>query len=153
MSRAGTYVTRVVGCTGRDEEAVAGLQGEGGPPVDGRLHRPGDDVPDFFTGMGVCQPDSTPTGISVNTCTMSRPGIEDGLCWISVRLSLLARASRGGCGLAAGYVTKISLNQAAAVLAAGQSREAGVCHAARNDGRDRDRRQSGQPLLSLLVRR
>jgi hypothetical protein len=54
---------------------------------------------------------------------MSRPGIEDGLCWISVRLSLLASASRGGCGLAAGYVTKISLNQAAAVLVAGQSRE------------------------------
>jgi hypothetical protein len=26
---------------------------EGGPPVDGHLHRPGDDVPDFFTGMGV----------------------------------------------------------------------------------------------------
>jgi hypothetical protein len=31
--------------------------------------------------------------------------------------------------------------------------EVAVCHAARNDGRDRDRRQSGQPLLNLLVRR
>src|ERR1700749_3394360 len=67
----------------------------------------------------MCQPDSTPTGISVSTCTMSRPGIEDGLCWISVRLSLLASASRGGCGLAAGYVTKISLNEAAAEVAGG----------------------------------
>src|SRR5690348_5613081 len=79
----------------------------------------------------VCQPDSTPTGISVRTCTMSRPGIEDGLCWISVRLSLLASASRGGCGLAAGYVTKISLDQAAAVLAAGRGK-IGACHAAQS---------------------
>src|ERR1700759_1602186 len=72
----------------------------------------------------MCQPDSTPTGISVSTCTMSRPGIEDGLCWISVRLSLLASASRGGCGLAAGYVTKISLNQAAVLVAAQSPRTA-----------------------------
>src|ERR1700742_2483886 len=59
----------------------------------------------------MCQPDSTPTGISVRTCTISRPGMEDGLCWISVRLSVLASASRGTCWLLPGSVTEISLNR------------------------------------------
>src|SRR5450631_4622437 len=59
----------------------------------------------------VCQPDSTPTGISVSTCTISRPGMDDGLCWISVRFSVLASASCGCCGLGTGCVTKISLSE------------------------------------------
>ena len=32
----------------------------------------------------MCQPDSTPAGISVSTCTISRPGIEDALCLLDV---------------------------------------------------------------------
>jgi hypothetical protein len=71
----------------------------------------------------VCQPDSTPAGISVSTCTISRPGIEDGLCWISVRLSVPASASSGGCGLLAGNVTEVSLDEVAAgwlVISGGQ---------------------------------
>src|SRR3954454_3947931 len=43
----------------------------------------------------MCQPDATPFGISVSTCTISRPGIEDVVCCNSVRLSCPARASRG----------------------------------------------------------
>src|ERR1017187_9704416 len=50
----------------------------------------------------MCQPDSTPTGISVSTCTISRPGIEEVRCWSSVRLSLAASASAGCCGLVSG---------------------------------------------------
>src|SRR3954454_437501 len=43
----------------------------------------------------MCQPDSTPAGISVITCTISRPGIDDSLCWSSVRFSFPGRSSRG----------------------------------------------------------
>jgi len=34
-------------------------------------------------------------GISVRTCTISRPGIEEALCWSSVRLSLSVSSSTG----------------------------------------------------------
>jgi hypothetical protein len=50
----------------------------------------------------MCQPDSTPHGISVRTCTIALPEIEDDLCWISVRLSLPASASDAGSGFAIG---------------------------------------------------
>src|SRR4051795_11804938 len=43
----------------------------------------------------MCQPDATPTGISVRTWTISRPAIDDALCWSSVRLSLPASSSAG----------------------------------------------------------
>src|SRR3954447_22770684 len=43
----------------------------------------------------MCHPDSTPAGISVRTWTISRPGMDDALCWSSVRLSLPARSSVG----------------------------------------------------------
>src|SRR5690349_9757611 len=93
----------------------------------------------------VCQPDSTPAGISVSTCTMSRPGIDDGLCWISARLSLLASASRGGCGLAAGYVTKISSKEAAAAAADGSPGQGAVGHAARSGRSGRPRHPHPRP--------
>jgi len=41
----------------------------------------------------MCQPEATPTGISVSTWTISRPGIDDGDCWSTVRVSLLVSAS------------------------------------------------------------
>src|SRR6266513_1837743 len=50
----------------------------------------------------MCQPDSTPAGISVSTCTISRPGIEDARCWSSVRLSFPASASIGCCSFVMG---------------------------------------------------
>src|SRR4051794_38561468 len=43
----------------------------------------------------MCQPDATPTGISVRTWTISRPAIDDALCCSSVRLSLPASSSAG----------------------------------------------------------
>jgi hypothetical protein len=53
----------------------------------------------------VCQPDSTPAGISVSTCTISRPGIEDGLCWSSVRISVPGSASMGSYEFVMGWTT------------------------------------------------
>src|SRR5215213_2485900 len=52
----------------------------------------------------MCQPDATPAGISVSTCTISRPGIEDPLHWSWVRLSLPASSSTGRCRLVVGGV-------------------------------------------------
>src|SRR5690349_17471340 len=43
----------------------------------------------------MCQPEATPAGISVRTCTISQPGIDDGACWSSVRRSRPARPSAG----------------------------------------------------------
>jgi hypothetical protein len=50
---AGTGVTCVVGCAGRDEETVAGLQDQGRLPLDRHLDCPGNDVSHFLAGMGM----------------------------------------------------------------------------------------------------
>ena len=75
-ARVGTDVEGVVRQPGRHEESVTGVQGEGGLVLDHHLDRPGHDVADLLAGMDV-PPDSTPQGISVSTCKISRPGIED----------------------------------------------------------------------------
>ena len=49
----GADVPCVVGCTGWDEEAVTGVQGEVGPPLRWSSACPGEDVADLLTGMGV----------------------------------------------------------------------------------------------------
>ena len=51
---------------------------------------------------GCASPNSTPAGISVRTWMISRPGIEDGPCWISVRFSLPASSSMGGSASTSG---------------------------------------------------
>src|SRR3954447_22046346 len=50
----------------------------------------------------MCQPDSTPAGISVSTCTISRPGIDDADRCSTVRLSLPVSSSAGSALVAAG---------------------------------------------------
>jgi hypothetical protein len=50
----------------------------------------------------ICQLDSVPHGISAGTRMISRPGIEDALCWSSVRLSFPASASPGCSGFVMG---------------------------------------------------
>jgi len=84
---------------GRHEEEATGAQGEGGLALDHHLDGPGEDVPDLLTGMDG-EPGSTLHGTSVSTCTMSPPGMEEGRCWSSVRLSLAAKASAGCCAFA-----------------------------------------------------
>ena len=53
LSGAGAEVGGVVGHSGWDEEAVAGVEEERGLVLDLHLYGAGDDVADFFAGMGV----------------------------------------------------------------------------------------------------
>src|SRR3982751_6716944 len=48
----------------------------------------------------MCHPDCTPAGISVRTCTMSRPGTEELRRSVSVRLRVAASSS--ACSTASG---------------------------------------------------
>ena len=85
---------------------------------------------------------------------MSRPGIEDGLV-LDLGAFELAGKRVARWLRASGRIRHEDLLESGGgctgcVVSRGK---VGVCHAARNDGRDRDRRQSGQPLLNLLVLR
>src|SRR3954468_7915153 len=76
----------------------------------------------------MCHPDSTPDGISVSTWTISRPGIEDALCWSSVRLSFPASSSAGrGVGdRDAAIRARGELDRRAVLLADGDDAHAGL---------------------------
>src|SRR3954466_12070794 len=74
----------------------------------------------------MCHPDSTPDGISVSTWTMSLPGIEDALCWSSVRLSFPASSSagRGPVDRDAAIRARVELDRRGVLLADGDDAHA-----------------------------